>query len=114
MAKLTHDGDFHTNLTKFLLQHYPNYSKDAVIKERSSIPEKSASLVEQPKTKYKIPPLKLPTNLEGVGVMTRSTRRADPFKSFSTNSNRFSHSIDSGIKFTSGSQALHLKTAEQN
>ena len=30
--------------------------------------------------------------------MTRSTRRVDPFKSFSTNSNRFSHSIDSAMK----------------
>lgn len=41
--------------------------------------------------------------------MTRSTRRADPFKSYSTCSNRFSHSIDSAIKFTSGSQAIHIE-----
>lgn len=47
----------------------------------------------------KIPLLNLPqTNSENVGTMTRSTRRADPFKSFSTNSNRFSNSIDSGFK----------------
>lgn len=47
----------------------------------------------------KIPPLNLPqTSGENVGTLTRSTRRADPFKSFSTNSNRFSNSIDSGFK----------------
>ncbi|KAL4475130.1 hypothetical protein ABPG74_001826 [Tetrahymena malaccensis] len=47
----------------------------------------------------KIPPLNLPqTNSENIGTLTRSTRRADPFKSFSTNSNRFSNSIDSGFK----------------
>lgn len=52
--------------------------------------------------------------------MTRSTRRADPFKSFSTNSNRFSHSIDSAIKerFTGGSisgqNPGHVKTVDGN
>lgn len=47
----------------------------------------------------KIPPLNLPqNNNENAGTLTRSTRRADPFKSFSTNSNRFSNSIDSGFK----------------
>lgn len=66
---------------------------------------------QKPGKAFKIPPLKLPqANLEIAGVMTRSTRRADPFKSNS--SNRFSHSIDSAIKFTSG--ALHVKTGEGN
>lgn len=52
--------------------------------------------------------------------MTRSTRRADPFKSFSTNSNRFSHSIDSAIKerfiggSISGLNAGHIKTGDND
>jgi hypothetical protein len=54
--------------------------------------------------------------------MTRSTRRVDPFKSFSTNSNRFSYSIDSVVKdrfsagggYLSGLIAGHVKTGEEN
>lgn len=46
--------------------------------------------------KNKVPLLNLPpsSTSEGFATLTRSTRR-DPFKSFSTNSNR--NSIDSGL-----------------
>lgn len=66
--------------------------------------------------KVKIPPLNIPSsnsennNNNNFGTITRSTRRADPFKSFSTNSNRFSNSIDSGFK----SKALAPKNANEN
>ncbi|CAD8067421.1 unnamed protein product [Paramecium sonneborni] len=104
-------GDFHMNFTQFLLTHYPTvYSKEQNLQPIQQIQEKSFQVepqIQQNKN-FKIPPLKLPQNsLEIVGIMTRSTRRADPFKSYSTCSNRFSHSIDSAIKFTSGSQAIH-------
>lgn len=48
-----------------------------------------------PKRNFKIPLLQIPTNItENCPVISRSTRRADPYKSFSTTSNRFSNSID--------------------
>ena len=47
------------------------------------------------KKNFKIPLLQIPTNItENCPVVSRSTRRADPYKSFSTTSNRFSNSID--------------------
>ncbi|CAD8058754.1 unnamed protein product [Paramecium primaurelia] len=113
LSKLSTTGDFHMNFTKFLLTHYPTvYSKENNIQPRQSIQENSFQVEpsRQQNKNFKIPPLKLPQNsLEIIGVMTRSTRRADPFKSYSTCSNRFSHSIDSAIKFTSGSQAIHIE-----
>ena len=51
--------------------------------------------------------------------MTRSTRRIDPFKSNSTTSNRFSHSIDSAVKEKVGVSLialnpLQVKTGDEN
>ena len=47
------------------------------------------------KKNFKIPLLQIPPNItENCPVVSRSTRRADPYKSFSTTSNRFSNSID--------------------
>ncbi len=47
------------------------------------------------KKNLKIPLLQIPVNItENCPVISRSTRRADPYKSFSTTSNRFSNSID--------------------
>jgi Tfp pilus assembly protein PilP len=81
----------------------PNKQQEKVERKPAEVPPPSAG----PKN-FKIPPLKLPSNnLEMVGLMTRSTRRVDPFKSFSTNSNRFSYSIDSAVK-------VNVKTGENH
>jgi hypothetical protein len=40
--------------------------------------------------------------------MTRSTRRVDPYKFYSSNSNRFSYSIDSGAR------AIPLRTGDSD
>lgn len=56
--------------------------------------DRTDTLNPQKKT-FKIPLLQIPTNItENCPVISRSTRRADPYKSFSTTSNRFSNSID--------------------
>lgn len=55
------------------------------------------------KKNFKIPLLQIPTNItENCPVVSRSTRRADPYKSFSTTSNRFSNSIDLAAKNLEG------------
>lgn len=56
---------------------------------------KNANKPIENKKNLKIPLLHIPTNItENYPVISRSTRRADPYKSLSSNSNRFGNSVD--------------------
>lgn len=56
LSKLSHDGDFHMNLTKFLLAHYPNvYAKENEEPTTVQVVEQT-----QANKNFKIPLLKLP------------------------------------------------------
>lgn len=71
------------------------------------------------KKNFKIPLLQIPTNItENYPVVSRSTRRADPYKSFSTTSNRFSNSIDLAGKNLEGTMGktgyINKNLAQEN
>lgn len=81
----------------------PSHPENIMNSNNNNLNKTNENPVNGSRKNFKIPLLQIPTNItENCPVISRSTRRADPYKSFSTTSNRFSNSIDLAAKNAEG------------